>query len=146
MVLFRREYSIKSRLCSFFSRPYKCCRKKKQLIVVSFPGKNMLSVRGAASPTPCYNTHTQIMNNAHHNNGGAALDDLCRVWGCKLHRGIKAKGRVVKPEPPYSCISYADKFLVAFNINILVDTPEIHPQMFCTLCLIKAHVFLGQKS
>ena len=34
-------------------------------------------------------------------------------------------------------------FLVAFNI---VDTPEIHPQMFCTLCLIIAHVFLRQKS
>ena len=98
----------------------------------------MFSVRGAASPTPCYsyyNTHTQIMNNAHHKNGSAPLDDLCRVCGCKLHRGIKAKGRAVKPEPPYSCISYADKFLVAFNINILVDTPEIHSQMFCTLCL-----------
>ena len=121
---------------------------KKQLIVVSLQGKNMFSVRGAASPTPCYNyynTHTQIMNNAHHKNGSAALDDLCRVCGCKLHRGIKAKGRAVKPEPPYSCISYADKLLVAFNINILVDTPEIHPQMFYTLCLIKAHVFLRPK-
>ena len=93
---------------------------KKQLIVVSLPDKNMFSVRGAASPTPCYNTHTQIMNNAHHKNESAALDDLCRVCGCKLHRGIKAKGRAVKPEPPYSCISYADKLLVAFNINILV--------------------------
>ena len=113
---------------------------KKQLIVVSLPGKNMFSVRGAASPTPCcnyLNTHTQIMNNTHHKNGSAALDDLCRAWGCILHRGIKAKGRAVKPEPPYSCISYADKFLVAFNINVLVDTPEIHPQM-CTLCLTKA--------
>ena len=56
------------------------------------------------------------MNNAHHKNGSAALVDLCRVCGCKLHRGIKAKGRAVKPEPPYSCISYADKFLVAFNV------------------------------
>ena len=97
---------------------------KKQLIVISLPDKNMFSVRGAASPTSCYNyynTHTQIMNNAHQKNGSAALDDLCRVCGCKLHRGIKAKGRAVEPEPPYSCNSYADKFLVAFNINILVD-------------------------
>ena len=119
---------------------------KNQLIVISLPGKNMFSVRGAASPTPCYyyyNTHTQIMNNAHHKNVSAAL---CRVCGCKLHRTIKAKGRAVEPEPPYSCISYADKFLVAFNINIRVDTPEIHPQMFCIFCLIKAHVFLWQNS
>ena len=65
---------------------------KKQLIVVSLPGKNMFSVRGAASPTPCcnyLNTHTQIMNNAHHKNGSAALDDLCRVWGIE---GSKQRG------------------------------------------------------
>ena len=62
------------------------------------------------------------------------LVDLCRVCGCKLHRGIKAKGRAVKPEPSYSCISYADKLLVAFDINVAVDAPEIHPQRFCTLC------------
>eukprot|EP00731_Ephydatia_muelleri_P028761 Em0020g405a len=62
------------------------------------------------------------------------LVDLCRVCGCKLHRGVKAKGKAVKPEPSYSCISYADKILVAFDINVAVDAAEIHPQKFCTLC------------
>ena len=62
------------------------------------------------------------------------LVDLCRVCGCKLHRGVKAKGKAVKPEPSYSCISYADKLLVAFDINVAVDAAEIHPQKFCTLC------------
>eukprot|EP00731_Ephydatia_muelleri_P014658 Em0008g378a len=62
------------------------------------------------------------------------LVDLCRVCGCKLHRGVKAKGKSVKPEPSYSCISYADKLLVAFDINVAVDAAEIHPQKFCTLC------------
>ena len=61
-------------------------------------------------------------SNAHHKNGIVhqkyRLVDLCRVCGCKLRRGIKAKGKAVKPEPPYSCIFYTDK---------LVDAPEIHP-------------------
>ena len=74
------------------------------------------------------------------------LDDLCRVCGGKLHRGIKAKGTAVEPEPPYSCISYDDKFLVAFNVNILVDTPEIHPQMFCTFCLTKLTCSCGKRA
>ena len=97
--------------------------ENKQLIVVSLPGKNMFSVRGAASRTPCYNyynTHTQIMNikRAPQEWKCITIVDLCRVCGCKLRRGIEAKGRAVKPEPP----SYADNFLVAFNINVLVDT------------------------
>ena len=68
---------------------------KKQLIVVSLPGKNMFSVRGAASPTPCYNyynTHTQIMNNEHHKYGSAALDDLCECVGANCIEGSKQRG------------------------------------------------------
>ncbi|KAL5463958.1 hypothetical protein EMCRGX_G032910 [Ephydatia muelleri] len=60
------------------------------------------------------------------------LTDLCRVCGCKLQRGVKAKGKPPKPEPTYQCSAYTDSLLVAFDISVYQE--EIHPQLFCTLC------------
>ena len=62
------------------------------------------------------------------------LAELCRVCGCKLHRGVKAKGKPPKAEPTYLCSAYADSLLVAFDISVSTDQEEIHPQFFCTLC------------
>eukprot|EP00731_Ephydatia_muelleri_P010733 Em0005g1319a len=59
------------------------------------------------------------------------LTDLC---GCKLQRGVKAKGKPPQPEPTYQCSAYTDSLFVAFDISVSTDQEEIHPQLFCTLC------------
>ncbi len=55
------------------------------------------------------------------------LDKHCRVCGGRLQ---KAKGRA----PVHQCNMHQDHLQAAFSIDVRLDDPAIHPQLFCNSC------------
>ena len=59
---------------------------------------------------------------------GHALNKHCRVCGGRLNRA-KAKKQAV-----YACLEHKKDLLETFSIDVVLDTPDIHPQKFCNSC------------
>ena len=70
----------------------------------------------------------KIIMQVHFMAEGHALDMHCRVCGGRLNRA-KAKKQVV-----YACLEHKKDLLETFGIDVVLDTPDIHPRKFCNSC------------